>query len=387
MKLKKNANGYYRASFNAGKKPDGKENRIVVWGKTEKECKEKYEQARQLYGKGIELGSTTVREWSERWLSVYKANATVTQKAHYEAKLENDILPKIGCMAIREVRKSHLQELLNSYKGGKKGTVSKIKVALQQLFDDAEAEGLVERSPAYKLEMPDIEEKARRPLTSIERAVVIKVAETHPQGLYVLTMLYCGLRRGECIALTVEDVDLEKKKIYVNKSLSLRKNVGIEKTTKSKAGLREVPIPEVLYFRIFTYLQNRDKCDILFPKADGKHATKQTCTWWWKSFLRQCHITSGAKLYRNQVQIETSKVSDDLSPHYLRHTYATDLYAAGVDEKARKSFLGHSSTDVTDIYTKMSDEAFGRAAKQINEYLVTLSRDNYGILGTRDNAK
>lgn len=205
-------------------------------------------------------------------------------------------------------------------------------------------------------------ESPRRPLTVIERTTLLTVAETHPRGLYVLTMLYCGLRRGECLALTAGDVDIDKKRIAVNRSLSLRKNVGKEKETKSEAGIREVPIPDLFLPTIAALCEGIEDKRILFPKSDGKHATLQTCRWWWSSFLRQCHIASGAKTYRNQVQIETSNFSDDITPHYLRHTYATDLYAAGVDEKARKTFLGHASNDVTDVYTKMSDVAFQRAA-------------------------
>jgi site-specific recombinase XerD len=73
--------------------------------------------------------------------------------------------------------------------------------------------------------------------------------------------------------------------------------------------------------------------------------------------------------------VDTSLFSDKVTPHYLRHTYATDLYAAGVDEKAQKSFLGHASSDVTDIYRKMSDPAFLRAVGLLNEYHKTLNYD------------
>lgn len=132
--------------------------------------------------------------------------------------------------------------------------------------------------------------------------------------------------------------------------------------------MREVPIPDLLLPTLIALCEGKKAEGIIFSKADGKHATKQTCRMWWRSFLRKCHIASGAELYRNKVELETSKFSDDITPHYLRHTYATDLYAAGVDEKARKFFLGHVSNDVTDIYTKMSDSAFIRAANLINEY-------------------
>lgn len=384
MKLKKNKDGYYRTSFVVGKRPDGTPERVTVRGKTQKEFDEKLAEAKRLHGKGLAMGNMTVFEWSERWMTVYKANATDTQKEHYKAKLKHDIIPAIGSMRIRDVRTSHLQELLNAYAGQKKGTVQKIRIALRQLFEDAETEGIIERNPASRLELPDMEEVVRRPLTALERKTVLAVATTHPRGPYVLTMLYCGLRRGECLALTAGDIDLKGKRLAVKKSWSLRKNIGKEKDTKSDAGMREVPIPDLLLPTLHALCNDKKEDALLFPKSDGKHATKQTCTWWWNSFKRQCHIAAGAKVYRNKVLVDSSPFSDDLSPHYLRHTYATDLYAAGVDEKARKAFLGHASNDVTDTYTKMSDAAFDRAAKLINQYYNSKSWDKNGATKKRE---
>lgn len=370
--MPKNKDGYFRSTFVVGKTADGKPERVTVRAKTKKEHDEKLAEAKRLYARGLAIGDITVYDWSDRWLKVYKANATPTQKKHYKAKLERDILPVIGSMCMRDVRASHLQEILNAYVGGKVGTVKKIKIALKQLFEDAEIEGIIERNPAARLELPDLTEEPRRPLTDVERVIVFEVAQTHKCGLYVLTMLFCGLRRGECIALTVGDIDLENKRIRVNKSLRLRGNVGEEKEPKSKAGNREVPIPDVILSIFAAHCAGKGSGDILFPKSDGKRATGQTCTWWWESFKRQCHIKAGAKMYRNKILAETSPFGDEVTPHYLRHTYATDLYAAGVDEKAQKAFLGHASNDITDVYRKMSETAFARALDMINTYYAAL---------------
>ena len=321
----------------------------------------------------------TVEEWGWRWLEVYKANASPTQKAHYAAKLRNDILPEIGSMPVKDVRPSDLQKLLNNLKGKRSGTVSKIRVALQQLFGDAEAEGIIERTPAGRLELPELEEVNRRPLTQIERAVLCEVAKTHKRGAYVLTMLYTGVRRGECVALRVGDVDFERPSITVNKRLQMIGNKGVEtkgtkSSTKNKplAGTRDVPIPNKLLPILKTLCDCKQPGDLLFPKEDGQNASKQATKFWWKSFLRQCHIVSGASLYRNAVQVETSRFGEEVTPHFLRHSYSTDMYAAGVEETTQKHFLGHNSSDVTDVYRKMNKEAFDRALKLMNNYYDTI---------------
>ncbi|MCL1999316.1 MAG: site-specific integrase [Turicibacter sp.] len=354
---------YHKASFVVGKKADGTPIRVYVRGKTKAECAEKLVEAKRLHGLGIDLKDTTVKDWAERWLKVYKAGLKPKQLAHYRAKLNYDILPVIGHMKIRDVRTSHLLELLNTYAGGNVSTVSKIRVALRQLFLDAVHEGLIERNPTVRLELPELTENLRRPLTTPERLAFQKVADEHKHGAYVQVMLYCGLRRGECVALLRSDVDLGKKRLNVSKALNLAGNTGYVTGTKAanmrkkntNGGVRVVPIPDVVLPVFVELCEGRQNDDILFPKADGGYATAQATRWWWTSFVKACYAIE-------------PRFSADVTPHYLRHTYATDLYAAGVDEKARKEFLGHISNDVTDIYTKMSEDAFERASSLVNEY-------------------
>jgi integrase len=386
---KKKKYTYYKASFVIGKNPNGTYERIYVRGKTKHELEAKLSEAKRLHAKGIQLNDLTVWEWSERWISTYKANVTPTQKAHYDTKLRRDILPVIGSLRMRDIRASHLQKLLNSYAGKKRGTVEKIRHAIRNLFADAIYEGIIERDPSLRLELPTLEDAPRRPLSVAERRAVLEVAKTHPRGVYILTLLYSGLRRGECVALERSDVDLDNRRLWVNKALSLRKNKGnVEGTKASKMrrnakgeediGVRVVPIPDLLLPVLTGLCVGKAPDDLLFPKSDGTYVTKQTVSWWWHSFSRACHIAAGAELYRNAVKYETSAFGADVTPHYMRHTYATDLYAAGVDELARKTFLGHSLSDVTEEYTAMSDEAINRNLELLNRYLNAEKWDKNG---------
>lgn len=231
--------------------------------------------------------------------------------------------------------------------------------------------------------MPEVEEEARRPLTTLERETLIKVAKTHSHGAYVLTILYTGMRRGECLALLRSDINLDKKRISITKAIQLNGNQPVLAGTKTaemkrakskkvsrgeEVGHRVVPIPDVLLPKLIEHCANKKSDDILFPKTDGKHATQMVIRNWWRSIKRHCHIAAGAKLYRNAVLLETSPFDDKITPHYLRHTFATDMLAAGVDGFTRSEFMGHSSKDVTGGYTKLSDEAIERALKQMNDY-------------------
>jgi integrase len=380
MPKKKNKDGYFRSTFVIGKNPDGNPKRIIIRGKTKKEHDEKLAEAKRLHLRGIDLNDITVNEWGQRWLRIYKANASNEQRKMYSTKLEKFIKPWFGEKPIKIIRASDLQEMMNSFTGKKRGTIVKIRQVIKQMFEAAERDGIIERNPAAYLELPLLEENPRRPLTNIERATIWGVSKTHFCGDYVLVMMLCGLRRGECIALRVEDVDLVRKRIIINKALRFYNNIGKEKSPKSKAGIREVPIPNVLYNILEKRCEGKSPDTLLFTKSEGSPATQQTCKWWWNSFIRQCHITVGAKQYRNKILTETSAFDNNVTPHYLRHTYATDLYASGIDERAQKYFMGHAPlNDVTDIYRKMNDTAFSRAASMIDAYFIKLySRINEG---------
>ena len=382
---KKDKDGYFRTDMTVGKNSEGKSTRIIIRAKSREEFDAKVEQAKRLYSRGLSLSKTTVYEWAQRWLFVYKANATAVQKAHYTAKVNHDILPKIGDMRMCDVRASHLQEILNCYAGGKLETVKKIRGAIKQLFSDAELEGIIDRNPAARLELPSLTEKTRRPLTLLEKIAVFEVAKTHKRGAYIMTLLLCGLRRGECTALLVGDVDLANKRLNIDKAISYRYNHGELTTTKSAKlrrkgesaseviGSRVVPIPDILLPYVEPLTINKPPDIILFPgKREGQYPSEQELNWWWRSYKRQCHLLLGATTYRNKLLTDTSYFGEEISLHYLRHTYATDLYATGVDDKAQKTFLGHSSGDVTDIYRKMNDVAYERASGLINAYYASL---------------
>lgn len=376
--------GYYKSSFVTGEKDvNGKPKRKYIRAKTQAEFDHKMAEAKRLHSRGLKLGKLTVKEWSEQWIDSYIATKSDVQRRHYQVKLNRDILPYIGIMLIQDVRTSHLIKILNAYTGGKKGTVDKIRQAIQLLFADAAEEGIIERDPAArlnKIELKNLTESPRRPLTEDERNAVLKAAEINKYGAWVLTMMYCGLRTSECNALERADVDLDTKRITINKAWNVGKeNKG--KLTPTKAGnmrrsgrsdkdvgVRIVPIPDALMPILEELCKNKNDNDILFPNAKGKHNDKPSVRSMWKSFMRQCHIEAGAKVYRSKALIETSPISNEMTPHYLRHSYATDLDAAGVSDRMIQVFLGHASKNVTDRYRGITEEAFERALKQINDY-------------------
>jgi len=381
---------YKKGSLVIGHKPDGKPIRKWVYGKTVAEKNAKLAELKRLYTSGLHLGVMTVNEWAERWQNTFLANVSIGQQGSHKRTVKSIILPKIGFMKMRDVRLSHLLEITNPFKGGKKGTVTKQYQTLRRLFEDAELEGIIDKNPAIRLKLPEVTQKPRRPLNATERNALLKVAETHPRGAYALTMLYSGARRGECIALTRSDIDFENKRLNISKQLHFEEsNVGkLSKTKSAKlrkskkaeddVGTRAVPIPDLLLSVLTVLCEGKEPNDLLFTNMSGNVLSRNTTQCWWHSIKRQCHLQAGAKTKNNAIIKESSPFDDTLSPHYLRHTYASDLHAAGVDKFTRQAFLGHANSDVTDDYTAMTEEAFSRNLNLINLYLNEAKWDKKG---------
>ena len=212
---------------------------------------------------------------------------------------------------------------------------------------------MVNENPAERLVMPKASDGTRRALTDKERRYITELAETHPSGLWIKIMLYCGLRPQETATLQWKNINFANKFITVNSaSESLTNEI---KTPKSVAGNRDIPIPEEL---LKSLLEAKGKPFeyILTQRTTGNRHTKSSMRCLWSSFKRDLNIAMGVKVYRNEL-IPPFAVADDLVPYNLRHTYCTDLQDAGVPINIARELMGHediSTTSRTVSYTHLT---------------------------------
>jgi integrase len=201
---KKNKSGYYRASIVTGYTPDGKQKRVTVRSKILADFREKLKAAEHMQKQGYDFDSKniTVSEWAEQWLETYKKPHVRSHCAEtYEINIRLHINPLIGHIKMSEVMPYMLQDVLNNQKGKSKSNTEKIMFCLRQMFKRAYLNGIIIKDISTDLILPETTEGSRRPLTTAEREAFVKVAENHRSGLWVLMMLYCGLRPEETVAL------------------------------------------------------------------------------------------------------------------------------------------------------------------------------------------
>ena len=184
-------------------------------------------------------------------------------------------------------------------------------------------------------------------------------------GPAVMIMMYCGLRRGEVLALTWDDIDLDKKILSVNKSVITIKNQPQVKRPKSKAGTREVPIPNFLA-NVLRDLP-RDY-SLVCPDTKGQIMSETAYRRAWNSYRHYLNINAGGRsASRSHEKIQ---VIDNITAHMLRHTYASMLYEAGVDIKSAQRFLGHADIEMTlAVYTHLTKFKEDEAISSLNAHL------------------
>ncbi|MEG0564928.1 MAG: site-specific integrase, partial [Hungatella sp.] len=212
-----------------------------------------------------------------------------------------------------------------------------IRAVLRYGIDD----GALVRDVTANIKRLKYEPKPKRALTNEERQLIENAELTDKERAFVSLLLYTGTRRNECLALTREDIDLEKRTIRINKTLvpSNKAVDAVQSMTKTEAGNRILPISAPLLPILEEYC--KDFRGHLFLTPSGCYYRTNLFQRFWRGILSKIKAAN-----------DNRPIADDITPHIFRHTYASDLYKAGYDIKAAQYLLGHTDIATTlDTYT------------------------------------
>lgn len=349
------SDGRYQVKVNIGKNIEGKSEYKTLYAATERELKEKEAALKAQLAQGVMLDSAsqTLAQWAREWLKTYKNNVSYNTHFTYETIVEKHIAASdIASVPLKDIKLWHLQQLINQKAAsGLTRTLELLKCTLYQMFEAAINNDMLLKNPTRGLELPKKEHKEKRALTLDERTAIEKADFTPKQRAFVYLGLYAGLRRGEILALTTKDINLERRVITVNKNLVIKNtHTELKNSPKTDAGFREVPIRLPLYEVLAPYVKSL-QTPLLFPMTNGSYTTASSYTKLWRGISKA--ISASAE--KNGLIVDTSTIS----AHILRHTCATDMFYSGIDLKNSQRILGHSRVETTlDIYTHCAaDEA------------------------------
>ena len=169
----------------------------------------------------------------------------------------------------------------------------------------------------------------------------------------------------------LHDVNMQQRKLSVNKSLDISENTPEIKTPKTKSGFREVPIPNELYEELKTYIKDHNSV-YLFSTVKGSLPSRSSFRRMWESIIKKTQNTADeiARKEDGDKKIRLMRnTSIIFTPHIFRHTYATNLYNAGIDIKTAQYLLGHASIQLTmDIYTHLDDSKIITSEQKLNSF-------------------
>lgn len=217
-------------------------------------------------------------------------------------------------------------------------------------------------NPADAVSLPSGMKKAKRreaPEDSVIADIRTK-ASTAYFGLFGLFLISTGFRRGEALAVQWGDIDFKKKTIACNKAVSFRGGKSIVGDTKTENGIRVVPLLPDLEKALKPLKPTKSGNVFLFHGEDNtKPLSESTFQRHWKHYCKDmgfCVTRDYPRVSKQGKRYTYTEYEITLTPHVLRHGYATLLFEAGVDVYTAQSLLGHADISTTmAVYTHLRD--------------------------------
>ncbi len=236
--------------------------------------------------------------------------------------------------------KEYLEEL--ERQGKKPSTVSRTIASIRAFYQYEEKNKKIEKNPTENIQSPKIEKRTPCILTSKEVELLLdQPKDVDLKGTRDKAMLEfayaTGMRVTEIISLNIEDVNLNDG-IVICKNGSRTRNIPLGKMSLS--ALKEY----IEQARNILVTSEKEKA--LFVNLNGRRLTRQG---FWKII----------KYYQEQANI-----TKDITPHTLRHSFATHLLQNGADLKSIQMMLGHSDISSTQVYMQFQNDGLNDVYKK-----------------------
>lgn len=327
-----------------------------------------------------ENGEEQIDHFFKEWLEVYKRpNVKPITYSVQERNVRLNILPRWGKYRLKELSRNEYQRWINELRGHySEGTVRRIHSIFSSAMTDAVHEFQILRiNPIQKIKIPKDVEKSGAISFFTREQLNAFIESTKPmknskyqysiQNYALFSLLSrTGLRIGEALALTWDDLNFEAGNLTVCKTLVYPLNSQpYISTPKSKSSNRTVKLDDATLKLMKRHWINQKEVilryenykpsdkNLMFHQQDGRWLRTNVVREYFKEVCKRAGVPV-------------------LSPHALRHTHAVHLLEAGANLKYVSERLGHKSVKVTaDTYLhvteKIEDDALNLYAQYIEK--------------------
>ncbi len=344
---------------------------------TKREADKKLRELLTAQDNGIFIKSSkqTFGDWLESWCRDYvKIQTTQRTFDSYYQNVVSHIMPALGKVVLTELDAQTIQAYyahqLEKGRSDGKGGLSARSVLYQhriinKCLKQATKLGLIMRNPADAVEPP----RPRRTAVAVpdknELPKLLDAFESSPYYVFYCLLLYCGMRRGEALALRWKNIDLKEGKLQITETaFTLRSGEYVIKEPKTPHSRRSIDIPPTMKLLLLEYKSDQtayyaklgvelNSHDFVFTRPNGEPLNPNTVTHTFLKAVRKAGF-------------------NNLRLHDLRHFHATLMLQAGVHPKIVSERLGHASINITlDTYSHVMPGMQKKAAMLFDKMLIS----------------
>lgn len=342
--------------------------RVVVYGRTKEEVRRKLQSVRRNLDDGILPVDqrTTLRTYLEQWLQTIEPRVRPSTFTRYKQLVAHQLVPAIGHVKLAALTPQTVERMLADLqrKGLSPRTVHHVRAALRTALQDGVRLGVVAHNAAGLARGPKVEDFTVAAMAPAHAGTILELFAGADLEVPVAAALWTGLRQGELLALTWDNVDLDARRLTVTATLQRRGGKFYREPTKTAKSRRTVSIPAPLV-------------DVLSEHRQRQRAARLLAGPGWDTSFGHlvCTGSNGRPFMASSLthRFHDAQVRAGLTPvrfHDLRHAAATLMLASGVDLKVVSELLGHSKISTTaDVYTKVLDELKVDAADRMTRLL------------------
>jgi len=299
----------------------------------------------------------TLRQfWDEYFVPEILPTLKHSTHKMYGSLMAKHLLPYFGKHKLAEINAVQVQRFIVQKHGPvrKNGagystqTLGHLRDVLSKIFETARLWGMLHANPARGIKLPPAKPVRKTRVLSLEDVHRLVEALREPVRTIFFLGVSLGLRIGELLALRLEDVDLERARLYVRRDVYR----GHLQSPKTRASEREFELSQLHVQWLRNYLLHRQvQSEWLFPSAAGT-------------------MLDDRDLLRHGLgPVSKALGIAHFGWHALRHTFATIADNHGVPVSVTQSLLGHTSLDTTMVYTHALRDAKREAVRKVTGVL------------------
>lgn len=291
----------------------------------------------------------TVGELWPRYRSTKNRAGKGTQQA-YDAAWEHHLKTRWAKVRAADITAADLREWIPSLTTVHGAPVSAayegyLMGVMKALLEHAVEAQAITSNPMARIRRRKKKTKPRRYLTVAQADALLEAVAPH--DLLVLFMLRTGARRGEAATVTVEDLDVRRRRVRIQSGIDTDGSDGDTKTGEH----RDVPVSADLLARLVAAARGKRRGAYLMPDPDGNAWTRHK----WRPVWNKVRGVTGIP---------------DFDTHELRHTAVSWAIHAGANVKTVQRMVGHASAAQTfDTYGHLWDEELDVVVGRVDDFL------------------